>query len=219
MPIRPRVLQFGVETAHQRHSDSLIGSQSEAKTAIGHVSGRSQPACEMDRSCHERSTCERAPRLLSTLSSRPRRRHPRWSKTRDTKPFSDLVFRDTALNYPQPTIKSSARRTRCCKTRDLAQKRAQQLLLNQNCGRMPDLALFPMQHSGGLESSSRLPSCDRGLHEGLSPGLIGATTARSLARGSLTHLFSWPSHAVTRAPGREHGRWCSIHPAPRLVED
>lgn len=76
MPIRPRVLQFGVETAHQRLSDSLIGPQSGAKTAIGHVSGRSQPAWEMDRSCHERSTCERAPRC-SGLWPRGQGRHGR----------------------------------------------------------------------------------------------------------------------------------------------
>lgn len=43
-------------------------------------------------------------------------------------------------------------------------------------------------------------------HEAFSPGLIGATRARSLARGSLTRLFSSASHAVTRHQGREHGR-------------
>jgi hypothetical protein len=44
MQILPPVLQFGVETAHQRLSDSLIGGQSEAKTAIGHVSEASGAA-------------------------------------------------------------------------------------------------------------------------------------------------------------------------------
>lgn len=38
MPIRPWVLQFGVNSAHQRLSDTLNGPQSDPKTTIGHVS-------------------------------------------------------------------------------------------------------------------------------------------------------------------------------------
>lgn len=52
---------------------------------------------------------ERAPRcplslalsLTSVLTSRPRG-GTRGGETRDTKPFSDLVFRDSALKYPRP---------------------------------------------------------------------------------------------------------------------
>lgn len=86
----------------------------------------------------------------------------RCGETRDTKPFSDLVFRDSALKYPRPTIKTSARRTRCCMSRDLAQTRAQLLLLNQTVADCLILRCFRCEYVG-LEPSSRLPSCDRGL--------------------------------------------------------
>lgn len=130
MPIRPRVLQFGVETAHQRLTDSLIGPQSGAKTAIGHVSGRSQPAWEMDRSCHERSTCERAPRCYGLCP----RGHGAASavEKHETRNHSQIwCFGTQHWDTRNRQLKSSARRTRCCKSRDLAQPRARQLLLDQ----------------------------------------------------------------------------------------
>lgn len=159
MPIRPRVLQFGVETAHQRLSDSLIGPQSGAKTAIGHVSGGSQPAWEMDRSCHERSTCERAPRLPWALSSRPQG-GIRGGETRDTKPFSDLVFRDSALGYPRPTIKNfrTAYEMLQVERSGAAGRGHDSCCLTRTVADCLDLALSPMQH---LWVKSRAAGCRR----------------------------------------------------------
>lgn len=44
-------------------------------------------------------------RRCSRLCPRGPKGGIRGGETRDTKPFSDLVFRDSALKYPQPTIK------------------------------------------------------------------------------------------------------------------
>lgn len=56
-------------------------------------------------------------------------------------------------------------------------------------------------------------------HEAFSPGLIGATRARSLARGSLTHLFQLGQPCGHTVPGPRAWACCGIHPGPRLMED
>lgn len=164
MLIRPRVLQFGVKSAHQRLSDTLNGPQSEAKTTIGHVS-----EAPGTTSLYENWIVP----VMTDLHRGKRRAalYPiileargglRGGETGDTKPFSDLVFRDSALKYPRPIIKTSARRTRCCNSRDLAQTWAQLLLLKQTVADCPILHCFRCK-SLGLEPSSRLPSCNRRL--------------------------------------------------------
>lgn len=200
MPIRPRVLQFGVETAHQRLSDSLIGPQSEAETAIGHVSGTSGAASLRDswtvpvmRDLHmgERRAVFNSV-ILEVQGG------IRGGETRDTKPSADLVFRDTALSYPRPTIKTSARRTRCCKSRDLAQTRARQLLLNQTVADCLILHCFRCKY-GGLESSSRLPWCDGGL---IRPSILADRCdhgSQSCTRVSYT-IFQLAKPAVPQYP-------------------
>lgn len=126
-----------------------------SQDSIGHVSRRSQPAWEMDRCCHERSTCERAPRWFSTLTSRSRAACA--VEKHETQNHSQIwCFGTQHWATRDRQLKSSARRTRCCKMRDLAQTRVRQLLLNQDCGRLDATSV-------GLESSSRLPWCDRGL--------------------------------------------------------
>lgn len=92
----------------------------------------------------------------------------RGGETRDTKPFSDLVFRDSALGYPRPTIKKF--------------RTAYEMLQDERSG--ADAGTTAAAQPGLWQTGRNI--CGFGVeqqaavvrpraHEAFSPGLIGTT--------------------------------------------
>lgn len=105
-------------------------------------------------------------------------------------------------------LKSSARRTRCCKSRDLAQTRARQLLVNRTVAQTVAgwlmLHCFPCRICGvGVEQQAAVVRPR--AHEAFSPGLNRWNhRSQSCTRVSYTP-FQLAQPCGHTAPGREHG--------------